>query len=230
MQRQFSRVSRSIRRMTKADAKPARHPRLRALLFLLLSLAFAAVLIIAMTFFVIGSAPRSQAVAIAEGITISEFAALPDEDAYPAALAIDVDWQLYTGSYQSGALWSISPAGDVREIQGSSGARRVGRRAGYRPRWRALHSRPHRPAGSERRRRLALCRGRIDAAFRYPWRGLLRVRPPGRYRRRPKPGASTSAIVWVMSCVIRPRAKRSAAMAKPIGGMRPAAANASSPA
>lgn len=103
----------------EADAQPARHPRLRALLFLLLSLAFAAVLIIAMTWFVIGAAPRSQAVAVAAGVTISEFAALPDEDAYPAALAIDADGQFYTGSYQTGALWSISPAGDVSEIQGS---------------------------------------------------------------------------------------------------------------
>ena len=99
--------------------KPSRFPRLRALLFLLLSLAFGAVLIIAMTWFVIGSAPRSQAVALAEGIRVAEFAALPDDDAYPTALAIEADGTVYTGSYQNGALWSISPAGDIREINGS---------------------------------------------------------------------------------------------------------------
>ncbi len=98
------------------DPKPTRFPRLRALLFLLLALAFGAVLIAAMTFFVIGSAPRSQAVAIAGDIAVSEFAALPDDDAYPAALAIDADGRLFTGSYQTGALWMISPSGAVREI------------------------------------------------------------------------------------------------------------------
>lgn len=105
--------------MTDSDSNPTRYPRLRALLFLLLALAIGAALIVAMTWFVIGSAPRSQAVATAPGISIAEFAALPDDDAYPAALAIDAAGTLYTGSYQSGALWSISPAGDVREIPGS---------------------------------------------------------------------------------------------------------------
>lgn len=105
--------------MTASDSQPARFPRLRALLLLLLALAIGVVLIAAMTWFVIGSAPRSQAVALAEGVRVAEFAALPDDDAYPAALAIDADGTLYSGSYQTGALWSISPAGDVREIRGS---------------------------------------------------------------------------------------------------------------
>ena len=103
----------------ETNPKPARFPRLRALLLLLLALAFGLVLIAAMTWFVIGSAPRSQAVAIADGIRVAEFATLPDDDAYPAALAIDADGTLYTGSYQSGALWSIGPAGALREIQDS---------------------------------------------------------------------------------------------------------------
>ena len=72
-----------------------------------------------MTWFVIGAAPRSQAVAIADGLSVAEFTTLPDDDAYPAALAIDADGALYTGSYHSGALWSISPDGDAREIAGS---------------------------------------------------------------------------------------------------------------
>ena len=105
--------------MPDSNTKPARFPRLRALLFLLLSLAFGAVLIVAMTWFVIGSAPRSQAVAIADGISVAEFVSLPDPDAYPAALAIDAAGRLYTGSYETGALWSISPAGSISEIPGS---------------------------------------------------------------------------------------------------------------
>ena len=105
--------------MTDTQAKPARFARTRALLFLVASLAIGALLIVAMTWFVIGSAPRAQAVAVAAGITVSEYVALPDDDAYPAALAIGSDGTLYTGSYQSGALWAISRGGDISEIPGS---------------------------------------------------------------------------------------------------------------
>lgn len=105
--------------MTDSDPKPTRFPRARALILLLLALVFGAVLILAMTWFVIGSAPRSFAIAIPEDVTVSEFAVLPDDDAYPAALAIDAAGGLYTGSYHSGALWSISPKGEVSEIPGS---------------------------------------------------------------------------------------------------------------
>lgn len=104
---------------TQPEPESPRFSRLRALLFIPLALVFGAVLIALMTWWVIGSAPRSQAVAVAEGIRVAEFAALPDDDAYPAALAIDAAGGLYTGSYQSGALWSISPEGEVREIAGS---------------------------------------------------------------------------------------------------------------
>ncbi len=102
--------------MSQSEAKAPRASRWRALLALLLTLAVGAVIIVAMTWWVIGSAPRAQAVAVAAGITIAEFAALPDDDAYPAALALDAAGTVYTGSYQTGALWSISPAGLVSEI------------------------------------------------------------------------------------------------------------------
>ncbi len=105
--------------MTESQAKPARYARTRALLFLVASLAIGALLIVAMTWFVIGSAPRAQAVAVAAGITVSEYVTLPDDDAYPAALAIGSDGTLYTGSYQSGALWAISRGGGISEIPGS---------------------------------------------------------------------------------------------------------------
>ncbi len=102
--------------MPAPDSKPSAFTRFRALLALLIALLIGAALIIAMTWWVVGSAPRSQAVAEREGVSVSEFAALPDEDAYPAALAIAADGTVYTGSYQSGALWSISPEGVVSEI------------------------------------------------------------------------------------------------------------------
>ena len=102
--------------MSDSDSSPSSFTRFRALLALLITLLIGAVLIIAMTWWVVGSAPRSQAVAEREGVSVSEFAVLPDEDAYPAALAIAADGTVYTGSYQTGALWSISPAGDVSEV------------------------------------------------------------------------------------------------------------------
>ncbi len=105
--------------MTAPESKPVRFARTRALLFLAASLAIGALLIVVMTWFVIGSAPRAQAVAVASGITVSEYVALPDDDAYPAALAIGGDGRLYTGSYQSGALWAISRDGVLSEIPGS---------------------------------------------------------------------------------------------------------------
>lgn len=105
--------------MTNPDPKPARFARTRALLFLVAALAIGALLIVAMTWFVIGSAPRTQAVAEAADITVSEYVTLPDDDAYPAALAIGADGTLYTGSYQSGTVWAISRDGSTKEVEGS---------------------------------------------------------------------------------------------------------------
>ncbi len=105
--------------MPEADSKPSTFTRFRALLVLALVLLIGVVVIIAITWWVIGSAPRSQAVAALDGVAVSQFATLPDDDAYPAALAIAADGTVYTGSYQSGALWRISPQGEVREIAGA---------------------------------------------------------------------------------------------------------------
>ena len=105
--------------MIQPEATPARFARTRALLFLVASLVIGAALIVAMTWFVVGSAPRAQAVAVASGIAVSEYVALPDDDAYPSALAISADGTLYTGSYQSGALWAISRDGVLSVVPGS---------------------------------------------------------------------------------------------------------------
>lgn len=65
---------------------------------------------------------RSVSVALSKDVTIKQFAALPDDDAYPAALAVAPDGTVYTGSYKTGALWAITPAGDSHEIPGSRDA------------------------------------------------------------------------------------------------------------
>ena len=62
---------------------------------------------------------RSRSVALASGVTVTEFATLPDDDAYPAAVAVAPDGRVYTGSYKSGAMWVIDPNGQPTEIPGS---------------------------------------------------------------------------------------------------------------
>lgn len=105
--------------MSDATAPPDRSTRLRALLGLAAILLIGAVVVIAVTLWVIGSPARSQAIALLDGLSLREFAALPDDDAYPAALAIAADGRVFTGSYQTGAIWAISPAGDIREVAGA---------------------------------------------------------------------------------------------------------------
>jgi len=90
--------------------------RFRAILFLVLTLLVGVLVIILATWWVIGSAPRSVAVAVDENVTVSEYITLPDDDSYPAALAIADDGTLYTGSYASGALWQITSDGVISEI------------------------------------------------------------------------------------------------------------------
>ena len=105
--------------MPESDSKPSSSTRLRALLGMALFLVVGALVVIGITLWVIGSPPRSQAVALLEGISAAEFAALPDDDAYPAAVALASDGTLYTGSYQTGALWTVDADGNVREISGA---------------------------------------------------------------------------------------------------------------
>lgn len=51
--------------------------------------------------------PRREAQPILESYGVQEWATLPDEDAYPAAVAAAPDGTVYTGSYVTGALWAI---------------------------------------------------------------------------------------------------------------------------
>ncbi len=70
----------------------------------------------------LSSGERSQPVSLTAGITVREFAALPDNDAYPAAVAVAPDDTIYTGSYATGALWAINAAGEITEIPGTRDA------------------------------------------------------------------------------------------------------------
>ncbi len=65
----------------------------------------------------LNSGGRSQAVALIDGATAREFAALPGDDAYPAAVTTAVDGSvIYSGSYVTGVVWAIQANGIVSEI------------------------------------------------------------------------------------------------------------------
>jgi streptogramin lyase len=67
----------------------------------------------------LSSAARTQSVALSDRVAVREFAVLPDDDAYPAAVAAAPNGAIYTASYATGALWSVDAAGAVSEIAGS---------------------------------------------------------------------------------------------------------------
>lgn len=64
----------------------------------------------------VNTGPRNQSVAIQDSITVREWATLPDDDAYPAALTLDSTGNVYTGSYVTGTVWRITPEGVVTEL------------------------------------------------------------------------------------------------------------------
>jgi sugar lactone lactonase YvrE len=74
------------------------------------------VLLAASLFLLTLNGGREQSVALVEGVITREFAVLPDDDAYPAAVATGSDGLVYTGSFASGVVWSITPDGGLREI------------------------------------------------------------------------------------------------------------------
>jgi len=102
----------------QTDNKVPVFTRFRAILFLLLSLLVGVIVIVLVTWWVIGSAPRSEAFAVDESVTVAEYIQLPDDDSYPATLVMADDGTLYTGSYATGALWEITPDGVISEIIG----------------------------------------------------------------------------------------------------------------
>jgi sugar lactone lactonase YvrE len=65
---------------------------------------------------------RTVSVALTKDVMVKQFVALPDDDAYPAAVAVAPDGTVYTGSYKTGALWKIDTAGSISEVPGSRDA------------------------------------------------------------------------------------------------------------
>lgn len=59
---------------------------------------------------------RSIGVGLSADVAVRQFAALPDNDAYPAALAVAPDGRVYTGSYKTGKLWVITSQGEVSPV------------------------------------------------------------------------------------------------------------------
>lgn len=62
---------------------------------------------------------RVQSIALDPAVSVLQYAALPDDNAYPPALVVLPDNTIITGSYSSGAVYSISPMGHVSEHRGA---------------------------------------------------------------------------------------------------------------
>ncbi len=97
-------------------------PKTRKIIFYLVIIVGIAALV-AITIWLIFGAINSQddrsSVAVLDGVSVREFAALPDDNAYPASVAVrPSDGMVFTGSYSSGAIWSIDADGSIAEIPG----------------------------------------------------------------------------------------------------------------
>lgn len=97
----------------------------RVVIFILLMVG-GLLLIGAITVFLIllsfNAASRPTGIGLQPEVVVSPFATLPDDRAYPAALTVAPDGTIYTASYATGAIWSITPEGVVTEIPGTRDA------------------------------------------------------------------------------------------------------------
>jgi DNA-binding beta-propeller fold protein YncE len=94
----------------------------RIALFVGIALAILALLVLAtlaVGVAIVQNTPRLEAVALVEGYQVAEYMVLPDEDAYPATVAVDAAGTVYTGSYVSGAVWALDTRQTLREIADS---------------------------------------------------------------------------------------------------------------
>lgn len=64
----------------------------------------------------VNSTTRQTAISLVETVAVSEYAALPDDDAYPSTVAAGADGMVYTASYASGTVWQVAPDGSMTEI------------------------------------------------------------------------------------------------------------------
>jgi sugar lactone lactonase YvrE len=98
-------------------------PRGQRLLIYVLIFGGGVALMCAITFYIIlltiNASPRVMAQALEAGITVREFAQLPGDDAYPASVTVDAVGTIYTASYMTGAVWLITPAGEISELPGT---------------------------------------------------------------------------------------------------------------
>ncbi|MBI1259050.1 MAG: hypothetical protein GC204_16395 [Chloroflexi bacterium] len=83
---------------------------------ILLALVAVTLLLINQT---LNSGLRVTAVPLNAQTTVQQFAALPDDNAYPSSVALAADGTVYTGSFATGAIWAISPSGTVTEVPGT---------------------------------------------------------------------------------------------------------------
>ncbi len=93
----------------------------RRLIFFLLA-AGGLMLIVGVTLLLVNQSLNGQrmvAVALVPEVTVRQFAALPDDNAYPSSVAVAPDGTVYTGSFGSGTIWSITPDGAVTEVPGT---------------------------------------------------------------------------------------------------------------
>jgi len=101
-------------------------PRGPRLLIFFLIVGGVALLILGVTailaFQAINGGARQQSVALVDTVRVREFARLPGDDAYPAAVAVAPDGAVYTGSFATGAIWAIDALGQPTEVPGTRAA------------------------------------------------------------------------------------------------------------
>lgn len=106
-------------------------PAQRRLVFILIMVG-GVMLLAALTLLLIalsaGAAGRTLSVGLIDGVSAREFAALPDDDAYPESVAAAPDGVVYAGSYATGAIWRINPDGIAEELPNTRD--RIGAAAG----------------------------------------------------------------------------------------------------
>lgn len=106
--------------MQKLQSMPIAQRRFIWLTFFVGGLLLLVALFVLLSFGSLNSEARTQGTALLPGVTVRQFAALPDDDAYPPAVALGADGTVYTGSFASGAVWAISADGSqVIEVPGT---------------------------------------------------------------------------------------------------------------
>lgn len=64
---------------------------------------------------------RQQGIGLIDTVSVREYVTLPEDDAYPAAVAAAAD-AVYTGSYASGVVWRVDADGTVNSLVGTRDA------------------------------------------------------------------------------------------------------------